>query len=195
MKYALLFLLSLVSCFGAPIVYNISVDTSSINGVVGSFEMNWGGFATSAASNATLSGFTTDGTAGSEIADANNTGDLPGTVTFQFDPISGTATTAHNFVFGDTFEFDLTFDPALSNVDPNSFILNFYDDMFSELLVGSGFGPLLTISSTNGMADFFIGGDPQGPVTVTEVNPIPEPSTYALIAGGLLVGALMRRRK
>jgi hypothetical protein len=196
-KGASLFIASFL-CFAsmasaAPITYDVTVDSSSISGTVGSFDFNFnpGPLVTQAASLQILN-FTSNGTlAGSPTLMGDVAGALPATLTFD----NGTAFNDYfeGFTFGSTLSFQVSlFGPALSSPDGTSTSgSTFAFSMFSD---AAGTIPTLTTDKINGLA-FTVDVNLDGTTTVANLSTqttivpatpaIPEPGTLPLVAAGI----------
>ena len=191
----------------APITYDVTVDSSSISGTVGSLDFNFnpGPLVTQSASLQILS-FTSDGAlAGSPTLTGDVAGALPATLTL----VNGTAFNDYfqGFTYGSTLSFQVSlFGPALSSPDGTSTSgSTFAFSMFSDTL---GTIPVLTTDTTNGFA-FTIDVNLDGTTTVTNSSaqttivaamaPVPAPLIgrglpAVLATGGLLFGAKLFER-
>src|SRR5208282_842911 len=121
-------------------IYQVSADTTAIQGVTGSFDVqfNPGGVGTLSAA-ATITNFLTNGTAlGLNTTDGNVSGMLiPGPLTIN--NTQALNDLLENITFGTTLSFTLTLSgPAVSSPNPNlpgtSFGLSLYDANFNPLL-------------------------------------------------------------
>jgi hypothetical protein len=193
---------------GGPITYDVTVNTSSITGTMGSLDFNFnpGPFMTQAADLQIL-GFTSDGTlAGAcPCITGDVTGQLPATLTFVNDtPFNDYF---DDFTYGTTISFEVSiYGPALSSPDgvsTSGSTLAF--SMFSD---PAGMTPVLTSDTIDGFA-FTVNVNLDGSTTVTNysaqtsVTPmtgppgpsgVPEPGTLALSATALVCLALFGRR-
>jgi len=178
-KRASLFIASFL-CFAAgavagPIIYDVTVDTSSIFGTPGSLDFNFkpGPLVTQAAS-LQIFGFASDGTlAGGSCltggpcltGDASG-GPLPATLTFH----NGTGFNDYfgDFTFGSTISFQVSlYGPALSSPDGVSTSgSKFAFSMFSD---AAGTIPALTTDTTDGFA-FTVDVNLDGTTTVTNFS-------------------------
>ena len=209
-KRAPLFVASFL-CFApptmaAPITYDVSVNTSSISGTAGSFdiEFNPGPLVTQAASLQILN-FTSNGTlAGSPVLTGDVAGTLPGTVTF--DNGTGFNDYFEGFTYGSTLSFQVSlFGPALNSPDGTSTSgSTFAFSMFSD---PAGTMPILTANTTEGFAAT-IDVNLDGTTTVTNFSgqtavvpatapAIPEPGTFPLMTTslGILLALVFPRRR
>jgi hypothetical protein len=183
--------------------YEITVDTSSVAGGSGDLYLDYANFG-GAASTATVSGFTTNGT----LAPLNDTnpadgllngsavsGVLPGTVTFANTNPDNDYLHAMT-TFGTTFSFYVTFSgaalsaaPSTSNLSTLSLTLITDPGSWSPLLTGVGLNnESLDINLYNGGA---ITTDVYGPA---DVSPTPIPPSVLLFGSGLLGMIGIRRR-
>jgi hypothetical protein len=203
MRTRLLISLVLGAAFASasPIVYNVTVDTSSITGTEGALDFNFnpGPLVTQSASLQILD-FTSDGMlAGAcPCAMGDVTGQLPGTLTFD----NGVFFNDYfdDFTFGTTISFEVSlYGAALSSPDGVSTSGSaFAFSMFSD----QGLTPALTADTNDGFA-FTAQVNLDGTTTVTNFSSqtavtqqgggssVPEPASLALSAVALIwVGAL-----
>jgi hypothetical protein len=196
-KGASLFLASFI-CFAsvasaAPIIYDVTVDSSSISGTAGSLDFNFnpGPLVTQAASLQILN-FTSNGTlAGNPTLTGDVTGALPATLTF--DNATAFNDYFEGFTFGSTLSFQVSlFGPALSS--PNGTSTSGSRFAFSMFSDAAGTIPVLTTDTTDGFA-FTIDVNLNGTTTVTNFSAqttvvpvtgaVPEPGTLPLMAVGI----------
>lgn len=183
------------------IIYDVTVDTSSITGTSGSLDFNFnpGPLLTQSASLQILN-FSSGGTlAGSPTLTGDASGLLPGTLTF--DNLTGFNDYFEGFTFGNTLSFDVSFfGPALSAPDGVSTSgSTFAFSMFSDQV---GMTPTLTSDLTDGFG-FTLNVNLDGTTTVTnfssetsvvpQTSGIPEPRGIALSAVSLMLVAALRR--
>ena len=216
-KSAFLFVLSLLlvaSVASADVIYNVTVDTSSISGTVGSLDFNFnpGPLVTQAASLQILN-FASDGSLADCAANVQGfcptgdvTGQLPSTLTFD----NGTAFNDDfdAFTFGSTLSFQVRlYGPALSSPDGNSSSgSTFVFSMFSD---PAGTVPVLTSDTSDGFA-FSVDVNLVGTTTVNNFSSqtdvvsgptaVPEPSGLVLLGTafallGTLCFRLLRQRQ
>jgi hypothetical protein len=175
--------LCVVPLASADVVYNVSVDTSSITGTAGSLDFNFnpGPLATEAAS-LQIQSFASDGTlAGGPTLTGDAAGALPGTLSFD----NGTAFNDYfeGFTFGSTLSFQVDlFGPALTSPDPMATSgSTFAFSMFSD---PAGTMPVLTTNTTEGFA-VTVDVDLGGTTTLTNFigTSVPEPSSLLPLLG------------
>jgi PEP-CTERM motif len=201
-KYLLLLITSFIVfasvASAAPITYEITVNTSSIAGTMGSLDFNFnpGPLVTQAASLEILD-FASDGTlAGTcPCGTGDVIGQLPGTLTFD----NGTAYNDYfdDFTFGSTLTFDVTlYGPALTT--PNGTSTSGSTFAFSMFSDPAGTVPVLTSDTTDGFAAT-INVNLDGSTTPidysaeTTITPVPEPATLLLMALGIGLCLIFRR--
>jgi hypothetical protein len=201
-RHSLIFIASFL-CFAslAPgdVIYNVTVDTSSISGTGGSLDFNFnpGPLVTQAASLQILT-FTSEGIlAGSPELTGDVSGSLPETLTF--DNGGGFNDYFEGFAFGTTLVFNVSlYGPALSSPDGVSTSgSTFAFSMFSD---AAGTIPALTTDTTDGFA-FTADVNLDGTTTVTNfssetsiitVSAVPEPSGFMLTGATFaLMGILL----
>jgi hypothetical protein len=191
--------------FASPITYDVTVNTSTINGITGSLDFNFnpGPLVTQAASLQILS-FATDGML---IPPAFPTGDVTGTLpgTLTFDNGTGFNDYFEDFTFGTTLAFDVSlYGPALSSPDGTSTSgSTFAFSMFSDT---AGTIPALTTDTVDGFA-FTVNVNLDGTTTPTNFSTqtsvvpatattIPEPGSVALAGtAAALLGLLRWKRR
>lgn len=196
MRHNTLLFIAAFVCAGlaaaSPITYDVTVNTSSITGTVGSLDFNFnpGPLVTQAASLQIL-GFSSNGTlAGGQSIIGDVSGGLPATLTFD----NGTAFNDYfkGFTFGSTLSFKVSlYGSALTAPDGVSTSgSTFAFSMFSD---ASGTNPVLTTDTTNGFG-FTVDVNLDGSTNVTNFSTqttvqsaSPEPSTLFSVAAGLLV--------
>jgi hypothetical protein len=203
-RFSFLFILCAASAMASAITYDVTVDTSSISGTVGSLDFNFNpGPLVSQSASLQILGFTSNGTlAGSPTLTGDVSGALPATLTF--DNGTGFNDYFEGFTFGSTLSFGVSlFGPALSAPDLISTSgSTFAFGMFSD---AAGTVPTLTSDTTDGFA-FTVDVNLDGTTTVTNFSPetgvvpessaVPEPSTLTLIAlGGVAFGGFARGQK
>jgi len=190
------------SALADGVTYDVTVDTSSIAGTVGSvdFQFNPGPLTTQTADLQVLD-FTSDGTLGTAELTGDVSGTLPGTVSF--DNGSGYNDYFTGFTYGDTITFVVTlFGPAVTSPDGVSTSgSTFAFSMFSD---SEGTVPVLTTDSEDGFA-FTTSINLDGTTTLTNSSSeltatspavtTPEPGTLWLLCAGLGIAAWFRRRR
>jgi hypothetical protein len=190
-----LWLFCAIPALAGPITYDVTVNTSSITGTMGSLDFNFNpGPLVSQAASLQILTFTSDGTlAGAcPCATGDVNGQLPATLTF--DNGTGFNDYFDDFAYGTTISFAVSlYGPALSAPDGVSTSgTTFAFSMFSD---SGGTIPVLTTNTTEGFA-FTIGVNLDGSTTVTDdspetaVNPVggatvPEPGTSAALGMGM----------
>ncbi len=210
-------LLFTASVASADIIYDVTVDTSSISGTSGSLDFNFnpGPLVTEEASLQILD-FSSNGTledCASNVQGYCNTGDvtgtLPSTLTFDNGVDSGSGFNDYftGFTYGATLSFvvDLS-GPAITSPNPAMYTSGstFAFSMFSD---AAGMTPALTNDLVDGFAAT-IDVDPDGSTTVnnfsseTTVSPVtvpssavPEPSGLPLLAMFILGVVYLRHRR
>jgi hypothetical protein len=196
-----------VAASAGPIVYDVTVNTSSITGTPGSLDFNFnpGPSATQFASLQILN-FAADGSLAACAANVQGfcatgdvSGQLPAAVTFD----NGTAFNDYfdDFTFGTAISFNVSlYGPALTSPDGVSTSGSaFAFSMFSD---AAGTVPALTSDTTDGFA-FTVDVNLDGTTTVSnfssqtavvpETGGVPEPSTFFLLGTALALGALRFR--
>jgi PEP-CTERM motif len=203
----ILLILALPTQARADLVFQVSADTSSIQGLTGSFDLqfNPGGVGTLAAT-ATIMDFAADGTG---VSLNTTDGDVLGTLSPG--PLTINNTFAlndllENITFGTSISFTLTLSgPGVSSPNPavpgSSFGLSLYDMNFNPLLTTDPAGTIITINlnsdGSTGIETFpsnSSGGAPVG--SAVELTTVPEPGSLILLASGLVsfgVVCLLRR--
>ena len=183
-----------VSASAAPIIYVVTIDTSSIAGTAGSLDYNFNPRSlTTQAASIQILGFSSDGSlAGSPALTGDVSGASPSALTF--DNGTGFNDYFEGFTFGSTLTFDVSlYGPALSSPDEVSTLgSTFAFSIFSD---AAGTIPALTTDTTDGFA-FIVNVNPDGSTTVTdysdqttvesETSVIPEPGSLWLVAIGLI---------
>ncbi len=181
-----LFLFTASTTF-ASAIWNVSIDTSSLNNDSGYLYFQYDPGIGAAPTTATISGFTTDGTLGLMGAGAFSnpgftddsgyyvTGNLPGDVVFQ--NTNGINDYNQAFAFGNSISFHVLFsDPVVGYPawGASTFSLGFYADEYGATPLAGGV-----------MADWTNGG---------AVVTTPEPGTFCLIGPALLGIFGLRKR-
>jgi hypothetical protein len=195
-----LFLCLAGSASADAIIYDVTINTSSIAGTEGSLDFNFnpGPLLTQDASLQILM-FTSDGTlAGGPTLTGDVSGVLPETLTF--DNLMAFNDYFGGFTYGSTISFDVSlFGPALSA--PNGTATSGSTFAFSMFSDPAGTMPVLTSDTTDGFA-FTIGVDLDGTTTVNNYSSettiqaagaaTPEPSGLLLV-GTVFLFAVARQ--
>jgi hypothetical protein len=189
-----------VASSAGPVTYFVTVNTSSISGTVGSFDINFnpGPLVTQAASLQILN-FSSDGTLqGGPTLTGDVAGVLPATLTF--DNGAGFNDYFRGFKFGSTLSFRIAlFGPALSSPDGvstsgTSFAFSMFSDAAGSVpaLTGDPNGFALRVDvnldGTTTPTDF--SSQTSATTTTTTTTPIPTLSLPALIALAVLLAGL-----
>jgi hypothetical protein len=179
----------------SPIVYEVTLNTSSISGTTGSFDFNFnpGPLVTQDASLQILNFSSNGSLAGNPELTGDVAGALPSTLTF--DNGTGFNDYFEDFTFGTTLSFDTSFfGPALSTPDGVSTSGSTF--AFSVFSDAAGTIPALTGDTTDGFA-FTVGVNLDGTTTVnnfsTQTSIAPEPGTVTLAAVAMLLLLGFRR--
>ena len=169
-----------------PITYHVTVNTSSISGTDGSFDLNFnpGPLVTQTASIQVLNFMSNGSLAGNpQVAGDVSGGPLPAPLTV--DNGTGFNDYFEGFTFGSTLAFDIElFGPALTS--PNGTATSGSTFAFSMFSDSAGTIPALT-TDPKGFA-FLIAVNLDGTTSVTSnstqtnVQPVPEPDAYVLLA-------------
>lgn len=185
------------------IVYDVTVDTSSISGDMGSldFQFNPGPLVSQAASLQILD-FTSDGTlVGGPYPTGDVSGVLPGALTFDNGGFFNDY--FQDFSYGSTISFQVSvFGPALSSPDGVSTSGSTF--AFSMFTDPEGETPALTTDTTDGFATL-INVNLDGTTSVTNYSPavtivpetsaVPEPSSLLLLLVAFSGLVWMRSRR
>ncbi len=194
-------LLQPVSIVAGAITYQVTVDTSAIDGTSGFLDFGFAPGNDSQAAVVTITGFSPAAAlAGGPQVRGGASGTLPGIVTLdnstQFNDYF------EGFTFGAALTFLLSFDgPALTAPDGTStsestFGFAMFDSTGSTPLLtsdpnGDTFTVSVNLDGTTTPTTFL--SSPQGGVPVASLVPVPEPSTLVLLTLGLaLTGARFR---
>jgi hypothetical protein len=185
------------------VTFNVTVDTSSLNGQSGYLDSQFNpGGSGAAAATASITGFTSDGALqpGAPLNGVSGdvSGALPGTLTLN-------NSTAFNdsfegFTFGNTVRFALTLSgPAVGGAGAvgSAFAFSLFDVTGSiPLLTTDPNGSVLTINvNADGSTTVqTFPQSPNNPTPVATVSSVPEPSSLALSAS-VLAGLAIGRRK
>lgn len=178
----------------AALSYNVSIDTSSLNGTDGYLYFQYAPFVDAISSTATISGFT-----GGTLASANDTvniidgsavtGMLPGSVVFGNTSQSATNDYNHAIHFGNSLSFLVSFNNYLpaGQTGSSTFSLGLFQDaQGSAALLG---GTLFTIDLLND-------GSTSSTIIANQASatPTPIPAAFWLLGSGLAGLAGIRRR-
>ncbi len=179
----------------SPIIYQVTVNTSSISGTAGSIDFNFNpGLAVSQSASVQILNFASDGSllGGPTLMGDVSGGPLPLDLTFGNQTVFNDyfqGLPSGGFKFGSTLSFDVSlYGPALSSPDGTSTSgSTFAFSMFSD---PAGTVPALTNNLTDGFA-FTVDVNLDGTTTVTNfsdqttvvpvVDAVPEPSSFVLI--------------
>jgi len=182
----------------AGILYDVSVDTTAIQGITGTFDLqfNPGGVGTLAAA-ATITDFGTDATGLSlNTTDGDVSGLLsPGPLTLN--NTFGLNDLLENITFGTTMSFTVDLSgpgvTAPNTAAPgSSFGLTLYDGGFNTLLTTDPAGTVVTVSlnpdgsTTPVTFPATVGGNPAAQTALEPTGTVPEPSSLGLLAVGLV---------
>jgi len=186
----------------AQIAFNVSVDTSALSGSMASplyldFQLNDGAGWGDANNTAVISNFKFGG--GTAVAPAVTSGGATGTLGSW---VTLTDSAAFNeFYQGFSPGAWLTFTVSLTNrvdpgVTPDLFGFAILDHTLSNLpTTALGTDLFLQVNIDRADPAIWTFGSADGLVPAPQVVPVPEPSTYGVLAGaGLLVACIYRRR-
>jgi hypothetical protein len=146
-------------------------------------------FAGAPPASATVSGFTGASLTGALSAEGDVGGSLPGGLVLGNTTAFNAALQPVDYASGFSFRVDFAGTP-----EGSSFNLGVYDSLFAPVLGANASGISVAI-------DFPAGGAPlianaaTGFITVTAVEPIPEPGAYVLVLAGLLALLAAARRR
>jgi hypothetical protein len=196
-------LFCLASAAQADVVYQFAVNTSSISGTVGSFDLQFNpGPLVSQAASLQILDFVSSGTfAGAPTLSGDvSGGPLPATLTF------GNSAAFNDYFEGFTFGSSLLFDvrlygPAINS--PNGTATSGSAFAFSMFSDAAGTIPALTTDLTDGFAALVsvnLGGttaitDFSRQTSVVPVSAVPEPRGVALVGVAIAMLGLLRRSR
>jgi len=180
-------------------VVDITVDTSALNGTAAqlAFDFVAGG---PPENSITITGFSTDGTLGSQSSTGSVTGTLPGDVTLSdtsfFNELLANITLGNSF----SFQVDST-NLAPTGAFPDEFSLFVLDTMGNPLMTSSdptGADSLVTIDLTGGPSSTVTAYTSSVSLAPPATSAVPEPSTLipmAVAAGLILLTRRVRARR
>jgi len=186
-RLSILTLVSSVSCWvvlAGPITYQVTVNTSPIQGTGGSVDFNFNpGPLVSQAASVQILNFTTNGTlANNALVIGDVTGTLPSTVSLN--NTGALNDYFEGFTYGTTLQFSISlFGPALSS--PNGVATSGSTFAFSMFSDPNGTIPVLTTDTTNGFA-YTVNVNLDGSTSAASFVPTSSPEPLSL--GLLLVG-------
>jgi hypothetical protein len=195
-----LFLFAAATNLPASVIYEFTVNTSSLNGQSGFLDFDLAPGSVPAPSvTAIISGFSTDAAfnpASIILTLPDATGNLSSTVVL--DNATNFNDAFQPVTFGNFVDFEVTLSgPGINTPDSNgtAFFFSLYDSTGSVgLLTDSPFNDLagVTVDSTNGIVPYT---NPQVPggVSVASIAAVPEPATYSLVSLGLVAAGFVRR--
>ncbi len=189
-----------VSALATPLSYQVSVDTSDLNGVLGYLDMQFNpSVAAAPAAQAVVNTFATNGTlTGTPTLDGDAVGSLAAGVSFG----NGMPFNAllQGITFGNVFSFVLMLDGDFltqPSLDATGFSLGLLDAAFAPLVSASASGRVLDFQLVNGGASFADLGTPIGQsprITVSDgPTSLPLPTGVWLLAVGAFAFARMKR--
>ena len=187
----------------AGIVYQISIDTSSISGTAGYLDLQFSSGPGAPSALATVSQFTSDATLGTPSA-FNTTGSLvPGGSTLEFDNQTANDYLQGIDVFGNSVTFLVTLSGAGVDTPPgigsgSTFGLFLYDTSFNPILnADPGTGLLGSVDLNNDGTTTPASISPQAQIDAQSAPAsAPEPGTQLLLGlGAIAIGTFRRVRK
>lgn len=197
-RTAVIILLLLAACIahGAPQLFTVNLDTSTVSGTSGYLEIAFGSVSLAAdAGTLSILGFSSDALlGGSFVLSGNVLGSLPGSVVLDNQPPPG-AYYQQALTFGNLIAFSLVLNGPLVNTptggpDGSSFAVWLLDDTFSPLLaVDALFSADIDGSGLISLNNFSAAADVSGPFQA-----VPEPAAIGLTALGMAGLLLFRRR-
>jgi hypothetical protein len=193
------FLLQPFANASAATIYHVSVDTSSLFGTAGYFDLQFNpGDVTSPSATATLSGFSGDVTLESgAVVDGGVSGALPGTI--EFDNAAPFNAVLQPVTLRDAFDFTIRFSGAYETTASGS------GTRFSLVLLDSSYEPLATVDPVGTILQFELmpgGGvaattfdaDAFGAESIVTLTAVPVPAALPLLASALVGFGFARRR-